>query len=156
MIHMSPEQRRAAEDFDLSVLGGLYMPLCSCALVPDLISAASLELDIIPRLGAQPVSDDTVRNLASSIQLATRQYEMDVPGVKLNSNDATIMKIKQREPRFSSDFHTQATEPLQGTSAGIAPSCRERYGFWAFDLLFQVCHETGKLHLLTLGTSTVC
>lgn len=106
--------------------------------------AASLELDILPQLATQDVPEQTIQALARSIQLASKQYDMDVPGVKLNKNDAKIAEIKQQEPRFSADFHVQATQPLQGTTAGVLPSPRERFGFWAFDFLFQMCQASSK------------
>lgn len=149
---MSKPTQLASEDFDLALLGESG-PADACYEKLAETIVGSLECDILPAMRSAVVPDDTVTALASCLQSASRQYVVSIPGVKLNDSKGAITHTEGANPRFSSDFHTLANEPLQGTSAGIVPSCRERFGYWAFDLLTHICHTSGEMTRLSDGMS---
>lgn len=46
-----------------------------------------------------------------------------------------------KEARFDTDFDRQARGRLYGTTAEVVEVGRERFGYWCFDMLFQLCSD---------------
>ncbi|GAA5902486.1 Mon2p [Sporobolomyces salmoneus] len=135
-VHPSLETLHEEENFDLSLL-------------------LTLEQDVLPHVGSSLVPDELIRTLGKTLQLASRLYELDVPRARRErtlahkrSFTSSIVSIDDftppptpPEPRFDSDSDRQAKEFVRGTTVEVVEVGRERFAYWAFDLLFDLCSD---------------
>ena len=82
------------------------------------------------------------------MQLASRLYELDLPDTE--SYPSSDLEQQQadapvKETRFDTSFAHQArARDMCGTTAENIELPRERFAYWAFDLLFLICSDSGK------------
>ncbi|KAM0789810.1 hypothetical protein ACM66B_006661 [Microbotryomycetes sp. NB124-2] len=121
-IDQSYEDSRLEENFDLSLL-------------------VSLEQDVLPSAGREGVPDELLRRLAKCLQVASRLYSLNLPGI----DGPTLpdgLDAEPEETRFSTDFDVLATgRDLFGTTAEIIEVRRERFSYWCLELLFLMCSD---------------
>jgi hypothetical protein len=92
---------------------------------------ASLEADVIPRVGAARVSDDVLSHLGRVLQEGSRLHDFEV---STPSNHSWEL---DPEPKKDRDLSVGTT--LAGT---VVP--REKFPYWCFNLFFQICSDTVK------------
>ncbi|KAG0149101.1 hypothetical protein CROQUDRAFT_74492 [Cronartium quercuum f. sp. fusiforme G11] len=121
-------QRHAEENFDLALIG-------------------SLEVDVLPHLGACGVPDAVISSLAKALQESSRLYNLSLPVSPSTTSSSPYSPIEltngeqipYKETRFLPDFGIQAKENVFGTSAETMVKPHERFAYWCFDLLFVFC-----------------
>lgn len=130
---------------------------------------ASLEMDIVPSLGEPRVPDYIVQSLAKCLQQGSRLYDLDLPGMSTTASPAigyipngrkgtpSISSSEdgssRKETRFSKDF-LQAKQAVDGTTADILSTPRERFAYWCFDLLFLTCSDVSVGRFQAFPTSS--
>ncbi|GAA6023836.1 hypothetical protein JCM11491_006311 [Sporobolomyces phaffii] len=140
----SLEDLHAEENFDRSLL-------------------LSLEQDVVPSVGTARVPDELVKTVGKTLQLASRLYDLDLPHARharrvaheqsfLRAHDddggpaVDELTPPPTPPRFDLDFDRQATGgAVQGTTVEVVEVARERFAYWAFDLLFSLCADENKV-----------
>lgn len=107
----------------------------------------------MPKLGSTRIPDRLVCQLGQCVQLASRLYELD-----LSDTEADLLSYSeqtpsnqwdddspQKETRFDPSFAHQArARDMCGTTAEVVELSRERFSYWAFDLLFLICSDAGE------------
>ncbi|KAK4056370.1 Endocytosis and vacuole integrity protein [Microbotryomycetes sp. JL221] len=107
----------------------------------DLALVVSLEQDVLPIAGGRLVPDRMLKQLAKCLQIASRLYTLNLPGIDRGSMKGR-QDDEQVETRFATDFDVQAMGPdLVGTTADIVEVKRERLAYWCFELLFLLCSD---------------
>ena len=107
------EEQEAEENFDLSLL-------------------ATLEIDVIPSLGADSrVPDRLVMNLAKCLERASLITDDD-------------RHVSQDSDSNAQDAALGGHTPVTGTTHQPSLVPRERFSYWCLDLLFLVCSDVAK------------
>lgn len=131
-LDLSLAEQQADEDFDLAVL-------------------ATVELHLLPQLGFSSVPADAITSLAKSLRDASRLYDLalddgdDFAG--LASPTMTLVNsTESKEARLLDDYDAQAAadsfeSELDGTTIGERERPRERFAYWAWNLLFLMCQS---------------
>lgn len=105
----------------------------------DLRILSLIEIDLLPRLTDQRIPDELIGGLASTLQLGSRLYDLDLPALltpPLTPVEEGELKV---ESRFSRRYEDQARSDIFGTTASIVEAPKERVAYWCFDLLFSLC-----------------
>lgn len=139
IVEHSLADQQIDEDFDLAVI-------------------ATIEMHLLPQVGLPKVPVDAITLLAKALRDASRLYDLaidDIDGGFDHSSQAMtrMNSIESEEARFLSDYDAQAVADssdldLDGTTIGERERPRERFAYWAFDLLFAMC-QTQQLGAFT-------
>jgi hypothetical protein len=130
-LEMSFADQQADEDFDLAAI-------------------ATIEMHLLPQLGSPRVPADAIITLSKALRDASRLYDLAFDdyntGLGLSSPAMTLVNSSDssKEARFLEDYDAQAAADLSdgeldGTTVGERERPRERFAFWALDLLFVMC-----------------
>ncbi|KAF9530793.1 hypothetical protein CPB83DRAFT_850328 [Crepidotus variabilis] len=130
----------------------------------DLALIASLEADVMPRLGSSRISDDLVSQLGAILSKSSQVYEpvdgtSSLGSASLSSSSspnstASTSPASSKQKDLSSPSHPKygprpAITPLDvnfryseyGSSSRGKYESRERFTYWSFDLLFLICSK---------------
>lgn len=116
----------------------------------DLSLLSTLELDVLPHLGNQRVPSELIVQLGRTLFKASRLYRLDVEAASASSNISSSggkessdegESDHRKERSFSTSGGKAKEEKGYGTTAPIVRSPRERFSYWAFDLLLLICSD---------------
>ena len=102
----------------------------------DFSLIASLEIDVVPHLGDDRVSDHFVAQLAMILHKGSLLYKNPMDRPSQSPSIGSIDSLIQVEP-VNMERHQEL-----GSTDSRSPVLRERFSYWCFDLLFLVCSNT--------------
>jgi hypothetical protein len=109
----------------------------------------TLESDILPQLGKSQVPTDAITSLARALRDASQLHEPIISRGGITSpsmtavNSASSTDSQSRMGEFSTQ--TSYDQLLDGTTVDDAERPRERFAYWALDLLFSMCNHRQEL-----------
>lgn len=116
-LSLSLAEQEAEENFDLALL-------------------ATLEIDVIPSLGADSrIPDRLVGSLAKCLERAS--LITDDSGIVVRDSNS----LSQAD---SSSHDVEKTGHMTGTTHQPSLVPRERFSYWCLDLLFLICSDVAK------------
>ena len=114
----------------------------------DLALIASLEIDVVPYLGASRVPDYLILQLGkmlhSGSQLQQPEDGHDAGSKTPNATPPDVTKSKSHNGKKSPNKGSSIVEVEIGTTRSGKLVPRERFSYWCFDLLLLICSDVAK------------
>lgn len=128
-LDLSPADQQADEDFDMAVI-------------------ATIEMHLLPQLGHAQVPADAISTLTKALKDGSRLYDLAIEDHDGLASPAMTL-VNSGEGRFKEDYADQSSwstinGEMDGTTIGERERPRERFAYWAFDLLFSMCASAGQ------------
>lgn len=104
----------------------------------DLALIASLEMDVVPHLGAPRIPDSLITQLAKVLHQGSKLNNVEDEELPISPSFITTGTAKI-------NGHSSSRHPSQdavGSTASGTPVPRERFSYWCLDLLFLICSCT--------------